>query len=161
VEDIAGIVSATMITKRSSSRDRYTRKSVPVAQRPGIVRSHRFTAVVEKVIVALKTAERPGLAMLDAQVESRNTRIGRRRALAGGRMGRIGIVEIVISVASRPKHLLTERPRGGSRRPNCGRCNHRNRSEPKPDKSNHENPHVAPKHCLKAKGTTHVGSSRQ
>ena len=136
-------------TRRCRTGDRYAENSVPVAWRLDIVlRSRRIAAVAIKVIATLKTAERPGLALLNAEMEPWTVRIRRTRALAGaGLMVRIGIIEVIVAVASGPvasgpKHLLSERPPGGGRRCDYGRCNRRRGSEPKPDKQNHDRPHV-------------------
>jgi hypothetical protein len=120
-----------------------SRNSVPVVAQRGQLRGPVIAAIAKKVIAALKTAERPRLAMFNAEVEPLTIRLGRMCALAGGgRMVRIRIVEVIVAVCIGRNHLLTKCPPGGGRRSDDGRRNHGNRSEPKPHKSNHDDPHI-------------------
>jgi hypothetical protein len=118
-----------------------SRNSLPVVAQRGQLRGPVIAAIAKKAIAVLKTAELPRLAMFNAEVESQTIRLGRMCALAGG-MVRIRIVEVIVAVCIGRNRLLTKRPPGGGRRSDDGRRNHGNRSEPKPHKSNHDDPHI-------------------
>jgi hypothetical protein len=69
---LAGSLLGAAATDRCRTGDRYAENSVPVALRLNIeLRSCRIAAVAIKVIAALKTAERPRLALLNAEMEPR------------------------------------------------------------------------------------------
>src|SRR3984957_20075401 len=120
-----------------------SRNSVPVVAQRGQLRGPFIAAIAKKVIAALNTAERPRLAMFNAEVEPQTIRLGRMCALAGGgRMVRLRIVEVIVAVCIGRNHLLTKCPPGGGRRSDDGRRDHGNRSEPKPHQSNHDDPHI-------------------
>src|SRR5579862_1423325 len=116
----------------SRRRDDHRRRNSPPLL-DIVPRTRRIAAAAKGMVAALKTAERRRLAWLNAEVEPGTIRIRRKRALAVcGRMVGIGIIEVVVAVASGPEHLLSECPSRSGRRHDCGRCNDRNRREPKP-----------------------------
>src|ERR1700689_470210 len=92
-----------------------SRNSVAVVAQRGQLRGPVIAAIAKKVIAALRTAERPRLAMFNAEVEPLTIRLGRMCALAGGRMVRIRIVEVIVAGCIGRNHLLTKCPPGGGR----------------------------------------------
>src|ERR1700680_4125045 len=91
-------IRATLAERAPFPANCDSRNSVPVVAQRGQLRGPVIAAVAKKVIAALKTAERPRLAMFNAEVEPQTIRLGRMCVLAGGgRMVRIRIVEVIVA----------------------------------------------------------------